>query len=186
MCRAALLAAALVVAGPPPARIGFGAVQLGDAASRTIPVHAIGVAVSGAGFSATRTPNGVLVVFEPYELDEDVSGTLTLRMRSGRRVRIGLSGHGIDTVPPAVEVDTPPRATAGRLLTIHFAATDNDLVRTCMLEVRGQVVAKVGWPSSRFRWTVPAGLVGPVRVTVVAVDRAGNRAAATSRAFAIR
>jgi hypothetical protein len=186
MCRAALLAAALVVAGSPPARIGFGAVQLGHAASRTVTVHAVGVAVSGAGFSATRTPRGLLIVFEPYELDEEVTGTLTLRLRSGRRERITLSGHGIDTVPPTVEVDTPRRATAGRPLTIHFAATDNDLVSTCTLEVRGHVVATVGWPVSLIRWTVPAGLVGRVRVTIVAVDRAGNRAAASSRAFAIR
>jgi hypothetical protein len=47
-------------------------------------------------------------------------------------------------------------------------------------------MARVGWPASSFRWIVPADLIGPVRVTVVAVDRAGNRAAATSRPFAIR
>jgi len=185
MCRAALLAAALVVAGAPPARISFGAVQLGDAASRTVPLHALGVDVSGAGFSAARTRGGVLIVFEPYELGEEATGTLTLRLRSGR-VRIPLRGHGIDTVPPAVEVETPRNAVAGRPLTIRFAATDNDLVRRCTLEVKGHVVAKLAWPASRFRWMVPAGLVGPVRVTVVAADRAGTRAAATSRRFPIR
>jgi hypothetical protein len=185
MRRAALLAAALVVPGSPPASIDFGAVQLGGAAARTIRLRAVDVAASGVGFSAARTRAGILVVFEPYELGEEVTGTLTLRMRSGL-VRIALHGHGIDTVPPAVDVHTPRGAVAGRALTIRFAATDNDLVSTCTLEVRGQVMARVRWPASRFRWTVPAGLIGPVRVTVVAVDRAGNRAAATSRPFAIR
>lgn len=181
----ATLAAALVVPEPPPAAIDFGSVQLGAAAPHTLRVHALGVAASGAGFSATRTPDGVLIVFEPYELDEVATGTLTLRMRSSR-VRIVLHGHGIDTVPPGVHVDTPHIAVAGRPLTIHFAATDNDLVSTCTLEVGGHVVGRLSWPASTFRWLVPTGRVGPTRVTVIAVDRAGNRASTTSGTFAIR
>jgi hypothetical protein len=70
-------------------------------------------------------------------------------------------------------------------LTIHFAATDNDLVSTCTLMIKGQVIGRRAWPASTFRWLVPTGLDRRERITVVAVDRAGNRASATSRAFPI-
>jgi hypothetical protein len=185
MSRAALLAAVLLPLGAPPASIDFGPVQLGDAAPHTLRVHALGVAVSGAGFSAARTPSGVLILFEPYELDEEATGALTLRTRSGV-VRIKLRGLGIDTVPPGVEVATPRAARVGRPLTIRFAATDNDLVTTCTIKFRGHVIGRLGWPASAFRWLVPTGLRGPARITVIAVDRAGNRASATTAPFAIR
>jgi hypothetical protein len=184
MSRAALLAAVLLPAGAPPASIDFGSVQLGDAAPHTLRVQALGAAVSGAGFSAARTPSGVLIVFEPYELDEEATGALTLRTLSGV-VRVKLRGRGIDTVPPSVAVETPRAAGAGRPLTIRFAATDNDLVTTCTLEVRGRVIGRLDWPASTFRWKVPTGLRGSVRITVIADDRAGNRASATSKAFAV-
>jgi len=185
MPRVALLAAALLGHGAPPGPIDFGPVQLGHAARHVVRVHALEVAASGAGFSAALTRGGVLVVFEPYERGEVATGTLTLQLRSGR-VRIHLHGHGVDTVPPRVSVDTPTSAAAGRQLTIHFAATDNDLVRICTLAVRGRVIGRLAWPASTFRWLVPTGLAKRVRVTVVAIDRAGNRASATSRAFSIR
>jgi hypothetical protein len=185
MPRVALLAAALLVQGAPPGSIDFGPVQLGHAAPRTLRVHALEVAASGAGFSAARTRDGVLVVFEPYEPGEEATGVLTLRMRTGR-MRIGLRGRGIDTVRPSVNVDTPRPAVAGRPLTIHFSATDNDLVRTCTLRVRGRVIGRLAWPASTFRWLVPTGLAERVRITVVAIDRSGNRGSATSRAFTIR
>ncbi len=110
---------------------------------------------------------------------------LTLRMRSGL-VRIALRGHGIDTIPPGVAVETPRGAPAGRPLTIRFAATDNDVVSTCTIEVEGHVIGRLSWPASTFRWLVPNELRGAVRITVIAVDRAGNRASATSRSFLIR
>ena len=179
MSRAAVLAAVLFAPGAPPAPVDFGPVQLGDAAMRTLRVQALGVAVSGAGFSAARTPRGVLIVFEPYELHEEVSGALTLRTRSGV-VRIALNGHGVDTVRPGVAVSVPRVARAGRPLTIHFAATDNDLVATCTLIVQGHVVDRRLWPATTFRWPVPPTLRGRVRIGVIAVDRAGNRASATS------
>jgi hypothetical protein len=71
-------------------------------------------------------------------------------------------------------------------VTIRFAATDNDLVRSCTLRVAGRVIAHLQWPASAFRWRVPAGLGAQARITVVAVDRAGNRASATSKSFALR
>jgi hypothetical protein len=185
MSRAALLAAALLVPGAPPASINFGSVELGDAASYLLRVPALAATASGPGFSATSTHGGVLIVFEPYELDEEATGTLTLRMRSGL-VRIALRGHGIDAIPPSVAVKTPHAARAGRPLTIHFAATDNDLVSTCTLKVEGHVIGRLSWPASTFRWLVPTGLRGSVRISVIAVDRAGNRASATSSAFPIR
>lgn len=185
MSRAVLLAAALLVPGAPPASINFGSVELGGAALHMLRVSALGVAVSGAGFRATRTRGGVLIVFEPYELHEEVTGALTLRTRSGF-VRIALRGNGIDTIPPAVTVNTPHAATHGHSVTIHFAATDNDLVNTCTLKVGGHVIGRLSWPVSTFRWRVPASLSGLVRVTVIAVDRGGNSASATSRAFPIR
>jgi hypothetical protein len=97
-----------------------------------------------------------------------------------------LHGHGIDTIRPVVTVETPRSARAGHALTIRFAATDNDLVRSCTLRVAGRVIARLRWPASAFRWRVPAGLDTRTRVTVVAVDRAGNRTSAASRAFAVR
>jgi hypothetical protein len=184
MTRAAL-AAAMLAPLAPPASIVFGPVQLGGAATHPLRVPALGVTASGAGFSATRMRGGVLIVFEPYELDEEMTGMLTLRTRSGV-VRIALRGRGIDTIPPGVTVTTPRATPAGRPLTIHFAATDNDLVSACRLEVDGHVIARLSWPASTFRWLVPARLRGPVRIRVVAFDRAGNRASATSRAFPIR
>ena len=60
-----------------------------------------------------------------------------------------------------------------------------DLVRTCTLTVAGRLIARLPWPASTFRWSVPAGLGPRARITVVAVDRAGNRAVATSRTFAV-
>ena len=75
MSAAALLAAALLVPGGPPAAIDFGPVQLGGSATHVLSVPALGVTASGAGFSATRTHGGVLIVFEPYELHERATGT---------------------------------------------------------------------------------------------------------------
>jgi hypothetical protein len=92
-------------------------------------VSALAATASGAGFSATRTRAGVLIVFEPYELGEQATGTLTLSTASGL-TRIRLLGRGIDTIPPGVTVETPVAATAGRPLQIRFDATDNDMVST--------------------------------------------------------
>jgi hypothetical protein len=185
MSPAALLAAVLLVPAGAPASIDFGAVELGGAALHRLAVPALGVSASGAGFSATRTAHGVLIVFEPYELHEQVTGTLTLRTASGI-VRVALHGHGIDTIPPVVTVETPRAARVGRSLTIRFAATDNDLVRSCTLTVAGRVIARLPWPASAFRWRVPTGLGVGARITVVAVDRAGNRTSATSGTFTVR
>ncbi len=41
-------------------------------------VAALDANASGAGFSVTPTRGGVLIVFEPYELHERATGTLTL------------------------------------------------------------------------------------------------------------
>jgi hypothetical protein len=185
MSRAAVVAAVLLVRAGAPASIDFGAVQLGGAALHRLAVPALGVSASGAGFSATRTAHGVLIVFEPYELHEQASGTLTLRTAGGV-VRIALRGHGIDTIPPVVTVATPRVARTGQVLTIRFAATDNDLVRSCTLRVADRVIALLPWPAFAFRWRVPSGLGAHTRVTVVAVDRAGNRTSVSSRAFAVR
>jgi len=186
MSAAALLAAALLVPGGPPATIDFAPVQLGGAATHVLRVPALGVTASGAGFSATPTHGGVLIVFEPYELHERATGTLTLVTRSGI-VRVALRGHGIDTIPPRVTVETPRRAvTAGRRLTIRFTATDNDLVRSCTIGIKGRVIARRAWPVSSLRWLVPSRLRGRITITIVAVDRAGNHGSATSGAFRIR
>jgi hypothetical protein len=185
MSRAALPAAVLLLLASPPRSIDFGSVELGGAALHRLAVPALGVSASGAGFSATRTAGGVLIVFEPYELQEVATGTLTLRMPSGF-VRIALRGVGIDTIAPKVTVETPRSARAGRPLTIRFAATDNDLVRSCTLTIAGRVIARLPWPATTFRWLVPAGLGARARITVIAVDRAGNRASATSRTFPVR
>jgi hypothetical protein len=185
MRRAALLAAALLFPTGPAASIDFGPVELGRAASHVLRVSALDATASGAGFSATRTRGGVLIVFEPYELDEQATGTLTLKTGSGL-VRIRLLGHGVDRIPPRVAVETPRGATAGHALQIRFNATDNDLVDTCTLMVGGNVIGRLSWPSSTFRWLVPTGLRRPVRITVVAVDRAGNHASATTRPVPLR
>jgi hypothetical protein len=47
------------------------------------------------------------------------------------------------------------------------------------------VIARLPWPASAFRWRVPTGLGARTRITVIAVDRAGNRTSVTSRAFAV-
>ena len=179
-----LLAAAVLLPAGPPGSIDFGAVQLGGAASRLLAVPALAVTASGAGFSATRAAGGVLIVFEPYELHEQVAGRLTLRTRTGL-VRIALGGHGIDTIPPTVSVETPRATRVGRVLMIRFEASDNDLVRTCTVVVGGKTIARLRWPASTYRWRVPRG-IARAHITVVAVDRAGNRGTGTSRAFAIR
>ncbi len=185
MSPAALLAAAMLVPAGTPASIDFGGVELGGAALHRLAVPALAVSATGAGFSATRTTHGVLIVFEPYELHEGVTGTLTLRTRSGVR-HIALHGHGIDTIPPVATIETPRSARVGRPLTIRFAATDNDLVRSCTLTAGGRVIARLPWPASTFRWRVPVGLGARARITVVAVDRAGNRTSVTTGAFAVR
>jgi hypothetical protein len=185
MSRAALLAAVFLLPGASAAPIDFGSVELGGAASHLLRVSALVASASGAGFSATRTRGGVLIVFEPYELGEQATGTLTLKTASGL-VRIRLLGHGIDTIPPGVAVETPVAATAGRPLRIRFEATDNDLVSFCAFKVDGLTVGRLLWPASSFRWLVPAGTRGPIRITVVAVDRAGNQAAATTKPVPIR
>jgi hypothetical protein len=185
MSRGMLLAAVLLLPAAPPASIDFGSVQLGGAASRRLAVSALSVTAAGAGFSAARIRGGVLIVFEPYELHEEVVGHLTLVTRKGL-VRIALHGRGIDTIPPTVMVETPQAARAGRVVTIRFTASDNDLVRACALETGGRVIARLPWPVSTYRWHVPHGGGAHARITVVAVDHAGNRGSATSRAFAIR
>jgi hypothetical protein len=172
-----LLAAVLLVPG-----VDFGPVQLGSAAHQRLATPGRVVSISGAGFSATAVPGGVYVVFEPYELREQVTGTLRLETPHGL-VRIALRGHGVDTIPPYVSVATP-RSSHG-VVTIRFTASDNDLVRTCVLFAGGRTIARLAWPVSTYRWRAPAGL-RRARVTVVAVDRAGNRGRATSAAFAIR
>jgi hypothetical protein len=182
---AELAAAVALGYGGSPATVDFGAVQLGDAAHRLLPVQALSVVASGPGYSAAVANGGVLIVFEPYELDEEVSGALRLKTRSGI-VRIALRGHGIDTIRPSVEVETPRDAVAGRPLTIRFAATDNDLILRCTFFVRGRMIGRVVWPASSYRWHVPRTLRGRVRIAVVAVDRAGNRVSVSSGAFAVR
>ncbi|MDX6485805.1 MAG: hypothetical protein QOF43_958 [Gaiellaceae bacterium] len=182
---AALLAAALFAPAATPASIDFGAVQLGDAAPRLLRVQATDVTASGAGFSAALAPGGVLIVFEPYERGEPATGTLTLRTSSGT-TRIKLRGIGIDTVAPRVTVEMPDVSRSGKRMTIRFSAIDNDLVTAMTLEVRGKVIGRLSWPASTYRWIVPAGLHGHVRITVSAVDRAGNRASATSKPVAVR
>ena len=184
MSRAALLAAILLVPGAPPASIDFGPVQLGGAARHVLRMSVLDATASGAGFSATRTHGGVLIVFEPYELDEQATGTLTLKTDAGL-MQVALRGHGIDTIPPNVTIETPQAAHVGRRLLIHFDATDNDLVRSCTLEVGRHIIARLPWPASSFDWFIPTGLRGSLRITVVAVDRAGNRGSATTRAFPI-
>jgi hypothetical protein len=183
MSRAALLAAALLVQAAPPASIDFGPVELGGASLHRLAVPALAVSATGAGFSATRVRGGVLVVFEPYELHEVATGMLVLHTASGLR-RVELEGRGIDTIRPVVTIETPRGVQAGREVTLRFTASDNDLVRTCTLWVAKQVIARLPWPASTFRWRVPAGL-RHARVTVVAVDRAGNRGSATSRTFTV-
>jgi hypothetical protein len=184
MSPAVVLAVALLLAPPVPVAVDFGSVELGGASVQRLNVRALHASASGAGFSATATGRGVVVVFEPYELREIATGTLRLRLSSGT-VRIALRGRGIDTVPPVVTVETPRTARVGRTLTIRFAASDNDLVRSCTVEVGGRVVARLTWPVSSYRWHVPSGLRGRVRITIVAVDRAGNRTVASSRAFSV-
>ncbi len=173
------------MAPPVPVSIDFGSVQLGGASVHRLAMPALHASASGAGFSATATGRGVVVVFEPYELREVAKGTLRLRLSSGT-VRIALRGRGIDTIPPVVTVETPRAARVGRTLTIRFAASDNDLVRSCTVKVggrRGRAAAVAGFPLSL------AGAARArrprARIAVVAVDRAGNRAVATSRAFAV-
>ena len=83
MSPAAVIAAVLLVPAGAPASIDFGAVQLGGAALHRLAVPVLDVSASGAGFSATRTAHGVLIVLEPYELHEEVTGPLTLRTASG-------------------------------------------------------------------------------------------------------
>lgn len=71
---------------------------------------------------------GVLIVFEPYELGERATGTLTLKTACGL-MRIRPRGHRIDTIPRHVAVEMPTAASPGQPLQIHFAATDNDCQR---------------------------------------------------------
>lgn len=184
MTSAVLAAASLLLAPPVPVAVDFGSVQLGGASMHLLEMPALHASASGAGFSATATGRGVVVVFEPYELRELATGALRLRLSSGT-VRLALRGRGIDTIPPVVRVETPRAAQTGRTLTIRFAASDNDLVRRCTVEAAGRVLARLTWPVSSYRWSVPRGLRGRVRITVVAIDRAGNRAVATSRPFAV-
>jgi hypothetical protein len=185
MTSAVLVAAGLLLAPPVPVSIDFGSVQLGGASVQRVNVSAVRAVASGAGFSATATRHGVVIVFEPYVLHEVAKGALKLRLVSGT-VRIALRGRGIDTIPPVVTVETPRAARRGKMLTIRFAASDNDLVRSCTVEAAGRVLARLAWPVSSYRWQVPAGLGPVIRVRVTAVDRAGNRASATSRAFPVR
>lgn len=170
---------------PPPALIDFGRVQLGGAATQRVFLPALGLAASGAGFSAARTAAGILIVFEPYELREVATGSVRVRTRAGV-VRIRLRGRGIDTIRPSVTVATPHAVRAGSIVTIRFEASDNDLVRACTLRVGGRVIARLRYPASAYRWRVPSGLRARERITVVAVDRAGNRREVTSGAFAVR
>ena len=170
---------------PPPALIDFGRVQLGGAATQRVFLPALGLAASGAGFSAARTAAGILIVFEPYELREVATGSVRVRTRTGV-VRIRLRGRGIDTIRPSVTVATPHAVRAGSIVTIRFEASDNDLVRACTLRVGGRVIARLRYPASAYRWRVPSGLRARERITVVAVDRAGNRREVTSGAFAVR
>jgi len=173
------------VPAPPPALIDFGPVQLGGAATQRVSLPALGLVAAGAGFSAARTAGGILIVFEPYELHEVVTGSVRVRTRNGV-FRIRLRGHGIDTIRPTVTIATPTGVRAGSFVTIRFAASDNDLVRVCTLRIGGRVIARLRYPASTYRWRVPAGLRAHERITVVAVDRAGNRRAATSGAFTVR
>lgn len=198
-----LLAVSAPAAAPPPLRVGparldFGPVELGRAATRSITLSAAGAAplslrarvVAGpdGGFSAAFHPGGsatLVVVFEPYDLDQS-KGTLTIETRSGS-VRVALRGRGIDTISPTVTVETPRRVAAGSPVTIRFAGTDNDLVRGYVLAVAGRVIGRVAGPETTFVWRVPAGFRGrTARVTVTATDRAGNAATASSGLFAIR
>jgi hypothetical protein len=171
---ALLLAAALGPLAPPPA-IDFGAVELGRAGVRTLAVSADAARATGAGFSATAFTRGVLVVFEPYDLD-DVDGELLLQMPTGP-VRVALHGRGVDTIAPRVALEAI--TTRGRTVTVRFSASDNDLVAACVLSAGGRELARSGWPSSTLRARVPGSARAP-RITVTAVDRAGNRAAATA------
>jgi hypothetical protein len=158
--------------------VDFGAVQVGSAALRTLPAPARIVSISGVGFSAARSSRGVVVVYEPYEPNEAGIGRLVVRIGS-RLVHIPLRGRGIDTLRPALTVTVPPTAVAGRTLVIRFSAADNDLVAVCIVTVNGRAVARLPWPATSFRWLVPAGARGSIRISVSARDRSGNIATVT-------
>jgi hypothetical protein len=158
--------------------VDFGAVQVGSAALRTLPSRARIVSVAGVGFSASSSPRGVVVVYEPYEPNEEGTGRLVLRIGS-RLVHIPLRGHGIDTLRPSLAVMAPRTVIAGRALMIRFSAADNDLVATCVVAVNSRTTARLPWPVTSFRWLVPAGVRGAVRITVRARDRTGNTATVT-------
>ncbi len=158
--------------------VDFGTVQVGSAALRTLPAPARIVSVVGIGFSATSSSRGVVVVYEPYEPNENGTGRLVLRIGS-RLVHIPLRGRGIDTLRPALTVFAPRTAVAGRALLIRFSAADNDLVAVCSVTVNGHAAARLRWPATSFRWLVPAGARGRVRIGVSARDRVGNTATVT-------
>ena len=172
---ALLLAAAFGTVAPPPA-IDFGAVQLGRAGVRTIALRADEVDVHGAGYSATRTRGGVLVVFEPYER-EVVRGSLLVRAH-GHSTRVALRGRGIDTLVPRLVVTRA--ALRGGTLTVGYLASDNDLVSSCVLAVGNRVVGRARWPATSVRARVPRG-ARALRITLTAIDRAGNRASTPVR-----
>jgi hypothetical protein len=92
MSRAALLAAVMVVPSAPSASINFGPVQLGGAARHVLQMSAIRYRF-GRRVQRDRHARRVLIVFEPYELNGQAAGTLTLKTSAGRANRTARPRH---------------------------------------------------------------------------------------------
>jgi hypothetical protein len=185
MSRAALLAAILLAPSAPPASIDFGSVQLGGAARHLLRVAALDANASGAGFSATRTRGGVLIVFEPYELHEKANrhahAENEFRTGAGQTARARHRHH-----PTPRNSRNAIRSVCRSYAHRPFRCDRQRLVSTCTLMVNGHVIGRLRWPASTFCWRIPTGLRGPIRITVDALDRAGNHATATTSAVQIR
>lgn len=99
------------------------------------------------------------------------------RLDAGAAMQAVLAAPAPDTQPPVVSVGAPlAGALVSGLVAVDVGATDNQAVVRVDLRVNGAVVASDTSAPYGFSWNSAAVVDGPVTITAIAVDAAGNAA----------
>jgi hypothetical protein len=198
--------------------ISFGSVNIGETETRTATITNIGGATltvaaptltsgAGSGFSIASLPltsmltsgqsTTFLVNFRPASTSAgQLIGSISINSNGGS-VSVELSGRGIDTIRPTVDLLSlggGETITAGMPVVIRFNGSDNDAISNFLLSYSTDGgnsfpndIARVGGSANQVTWNLPDNLqTTQGRVRVTATDRAGNISSAMSGIFTVQ
>jgi hypothetical protein len=198
-----------------PAVIDFGSIVIGETGTAVVTVSNIGrETLTFSAVVATGLESGFTIVSQPstLTLPPGMSTTFTAGFRpivplavsiigsititsNGGNFTISLRARGMETTPPTVRVNSPvggEKIESGRQTIITFAGEDNDILAGFLASYSidgGRSFTDIGIAPGNVTsivWNVPDGLkTDQALVRVVALDRSGNSASATSGLFTI-